>query len=160
MKKVFVMLSLGLLVAGTSFAQDAPVKERKARTERSGREGVRKENITPEQKAEKRAQMLTKKYNLTQAQQEKVRALYLQQAQERTAFKAQRDANAPGNQQQREAMKAKHEQWNAEFQKILTKEQYAQYQNDQKARASRFEGKGGHKGHKMKNRTQKAEQKS
>lgn len=136
MKKLMAMFSLSLLVAGTSFAQEGPKQERKSRTERSGKEGMKHQGSTPEQRAEKRTEMLVKKYNLSQAQQAKLKALHAKQENEMAALRSQRGtAGEKGN---RDGMKAKYSQWESELKGILTKEQFAQYEADKKERMGAY----------------------
>jgi Spy/CpxP family protein refolding chaperone len=160
MKKLFMLLSLGMLVAGATFAQEAPKNYRKPRTEQARNEGVQEEEKTPEQRAAKRSAMLTKKYNLNQAQQTRLQALYLRQANETSTLHAQRGGADVEKGQLREALKAKRAQWDAELQSILTKEQYAQYQADQKERASKTRERVGRKGQSGNGKEQKKEQRS
>jgi periplasmic protein CpxP/Spy len=146
MKKLVVMFSLGMLVAGSSFGQVAPKQDRKVRQERSGQEMTRREGKTPEERAAKRVEMLTKKYNLTQDQQARLQAVHLKHENEMAAMHAQRGTEV--SQQQKEAMRAKHAQWDSELQSIFTKEQYAQYQADKKAKGGEMKHKEGKKVHK------------
>ncbi|WP_210486140.1 hypothetical protein [Rufibacter aurantiacus] len=155
MKKIFVMLSLGLLVTGTTFAQEKTSQERKPKTERAGKDGVKKQTRTPEEKAAQKAQKLTEKYSLTQAQQTRLQALFLRQATETSALKAQSRAAEGAKPQEREAYKARKAQYEAELKSILTPEQYAQYQADRKEKASHQDGKSGKKAQHLKTKEQK-----
>ncbi|AKQ44919.1 hypothetical protein TH63_03625 [Rufibacter radiotolerans] len=150
MKKLVVMFSLGMLVAGSSFAQVAPKQDKKVRQERAGQEVARREAKTPEERAAKRVEMLTMKYNLTLEQQARLKEVHARHENEMAAMHAQRGTGAEVSQQQKDAMKAKHAQWDAELQNIFTKEQYAQYQADKKAKGGEMKHKAGKPGHKGK----------
>lgn len=134
MKKLILILSLGVLVAGSSMAQQAPRKEQKNRTEqRDGRNG--RERRSPEERAALRTEKMSKELGLSKSQAKKLHALNLKQAKEREEMRAQyKNANKRGKSQQREMqasreeMKASREKWNAELKEILTKKQYAKYQ--------------------------------
>lgn len=159
MKKLLAMIALGAMVTGSSFAQTTtPKKDRKPRTERAG-EG-KSQAKSPEERAAKRTEMLARKYNLTAAQQTKIKALHARQKNEMTAMRGQRGQGTERSQQQREAMKARHEQYNNELKAILTPQQYAQYEADRQTR-----GNGEHRGKKKgfsknKARGEKRQQKS
>ncbi|KAA3436798.1 hypothetical protein [Rufibacter hautae] len=155
MKKIVVMLSLGMLVTGTTFAQEVTKGDRKPKTERIGQDGGKKDTRTPEEKATQKAQKVTKKYNLTQAQQASLQALYLKQETETAAMKAQSRGAGDVKTKDREDFKAKRAQWDAELKSILTPEQYAQYQADRKAKASQKAGKTAKKGQHLKGKEQK-----
>ncbi|QHL86980.1 hypothetical protein GU926_05825 [Nibribacter ruber] len=133
MKKLILMLSMGVLVAGSSFAQDGPQKVRKERSEhhvrKDGQERVRK---SPEERAAKRTEMMAKKYDLNKSQQSKLQALFLKQSNEMAAQRSNRLEATQKDPAQRQARKAQHEQYNNELKKILSKKKYAQFEADRK----------------------------
>ncbi|WP_192820138.1 DUF4890 domain-containing protein [Rufibacter sp. LB8] len=143
MKKLAAMIALGVMVAGTSFAQTAPKKDRQHRTERAGQVKGDRQMKSPAERAAKRTEMLTKKYNLSADQQAKLQALYLRQQSERPMTRGQRGQGEQISQAQRQAMKAKHDQYNQELRSILTPQQYAQYEADRQTK-----GNGEHRGKK------------
>ncbi|GAA4301828.1 DUF4890 domain-containing protein [Nibribacter koreensis] len=157
MKKLILMLSMGVLFAGTSFAQDAPQKVRKERSEqrvrKDGQERVRK---SPEERAAKRTEMMAKKYDLNKSQQAKLQALFLKQSNEMAAQRSNRMEATQKDPAQRQARKAKHEQYNAEIKSILNKKQYAQFEADRKEMKEKKAAKKGQR----QGRGQKALQKS
>ena len=123
MKKLILMLSMGVLVAGSSFAQDAPQKIRKERSEnhvrKDGQERVRK---SPEERVAKRTEMMAKKYDLNKSQQAKLRSLFLKQSNEMAAQRSNRMEATQKDPAQSQARKARHEQYNAELKKIIGSE--------------------------------------
>jgi periplasmic protein CpxP/Spy len=143
MKKLIVMLTLGLLVTGSSFAQTAPQKDKKQRMEQRGKR-VQENRKTPEQMAAKRTEMLTKKLDLNKSQQKKLQALNLKQAQEMQAMRAQRGeaTNRESMRSERKASKARYE---AELKDILNKKQYAQYEAHREEMRARYEQKREHR---------------
>lgn len=141
MKKLIVMLSLGVLVAGSSVAQQAPQKERKNRTEQRDGRRDKKERKSPEERATRRTEKMSKELGLNNSQTKKLQALHLKQAKEKVEIRAQYKHASKHNQEQhrgkeasRGKMKASREKWDAELQDILTKKQYAQYQEQREER--------------------------
>ncbi|QCR24358.1 DUF4890 domain-containing protein [Pontibacter sp. SGAir0037] len=151
MKKIIVMLSLGVLVAGSSFAQTAPQKDKKARTEQrgpgKGQDG--KEKRTPEERAQLRTERMSERLELNASQKQKVQALHLKQAKEMQAMRADAKSKEDAG-KNREAMKARHVQYDAELKGILTPQQYAKYQADQAEMRARFEKRSQEKGQRFK----------
>jgi len=121
MKKSLLLLA-ALAFATTSFAQTTPAATTQLPTHRVHRMG-KGAHHTPEQRAEHRTAMLTKKLGLTAEQQPKVKQIMLAQAQEGQALKAKYPA-----QEQRQAlhqeMKAGHAKYQAQLQGVLTADQY------------------------------------
>ncbi|MFC6998719.1 DUF4890 domain-containing protein [Rufibacter roseus] len=159
MKKLVAMIALGAMVTGTTFAQTTPQKDRKPRTERAGQGKGDRQAKSPEERAAKRAEMMTKKYNLSASQQTKIKALHEKQGREMAALRGKRGQGQEISQQQREAMKARHEQYNNELKSILTPEQYAQYQADRQNKGN-GEHRGKKKGYSKRGGERKQEQKS
>ena len=153
MKKLLLMISMGVLFAGTSFAQDAPQKVRKERSEqrmrKDGQERVRK---SPEEKAARRAQLMAKKYDLNKSQQAKLQALFLKQSNEMAAQRSNRLEATQKDPAQRQARRAQQKQYNAELKRILTKKQYAQFEADRQERKAKHntEDKGQRRGGRQK----------
>ena len=143
------MLALGVMVAGSSFAQNAPQKERKARTERSADNGTRKDKFkekkSPEERAQLKTDRLSQKLDLNKSQTKKLLSLNLKQEKEMQTLRANRSKNSDRN-QLRSEMKDRHEQWNAALKDILSKKQFAQYEADQKEMRARWEEKKEHRG--------------
>jgi periplasmic protein CpxP/Spy len=146
MEKIIAMLSLGVLMAGTTYAQTtAPQKERKQRTEQRG-ERVQKNKKTPEEKAARHTEMLTKKLDLNKSQQRKLQALNLKRAQEMQAMHANRSeaSNRKAMRSERKESKARYE---ADLKDILNKKQYAQYEaHREEMKAKHAEKRDHHKG--------------
>ena len=122
MKKSLLLLA-AMAFATASFAQTTPAATTtQLPTHRVHRMG-KDEHKTPEQRAEHRTAMLTKKLSLTAEQQPKVKQIMLAQAQEGQALKAKYPAK-----EQRQAlhqeMKAGHAKYQAQLQGVLTADQY------------------------------------
>ncbi|RYY21271.1 MAG: hypothetical protein EOO36_01220 [Cytophagaceae bacterium] len=126
MKKSLLLLA-ALAVATASFAQ-APAPTTQLPTHRVQRMGGHQKGDhqakTPEQRADKHTALLTKKLDLTAAQQPKVRQILLAQAQQAQALKAQYPADSQ-RQARREAMKAGQANYQAQLQGVLNPDQYS-----------------------------------
>lgn len=133
------MLAMGALMAGTTYAQEAPKKERKHRAEQRG-ERMQRQKKSPEEMAAKRTEMLTKKYDLNKSQQKKLQALNLKHAQEKHALHANR-GEARDHRSARGEMQASKARYEAELKDILNKKQYAQYEADKAEKHARHEQK-------------------
>ena len=121
-------------MTGSSFAQTTTTQpDKKPRTERAGKGTQAK---SPEERAAKRTEMLAKKYHLSAAQQTQLTALHTKQQNEKTALRGQRGTKTEVTQQQREAMKARQDQYNQELKAILTPQQYAQYEADRQTKGN------------------------
>lgn len=161
MKKVIVMLTLGVLVAGSSFAQDAPQKENKSRTEQRKSRDFGRDKKSPEERAQLRTERLSQKLDLNSAQTRKLQALNLKQVNEMQAMRAKYKDADRRNPKQREEMKALHTKWEAELKDILTKKQYAQYEADRKEMRAHLEKRGEqHKGKEFRGREGRQSEKS
>ncbi|MEJ8803538.1 hypothetical protein [Pontibacter sp. H249] len=143
MKKIIAILSLGVLMAGTTYAQEAPKKERKLRTEQRG-ERMHKQRKSPEEMAAKRTEMLTKRYDLNKSQQKKLEALHLKRAQEKNVLHANR-GEARNKESMRSERKASRARYEAELKEILNKKQYAQYEADKAEMRAKHEQKREHR---------------
>ena len=139
MKKILAMLVMGMMMAGTTYAQNAPQKERKQRTEQRG-ERIQKHRKSPEEMAAKRTQKLTQKYDLNKSQQKKLQALNLKHAQEKHALHANR-GEARDHRSARGEMQASKARYEAELKDILNKKQYAQYEADKAEKRAKHEQK-------------------
>lgn len=144
MKKIAIMFSLGVLMAGTSFAQTqtSPQKNKKAHTEHRGakQDGVKKARKSPEEMAQMRTDKMSEQLGLNAFQKNQLQALNLKQAQEMQAMRGTKK-NAENRSQAREARKASHARWQAELKSILSAQQYAKYEANQAEKRSRFEGR-------------------
>jgi len=125
MKKSLLLLA-AMAFATASFAQTTPTTTTQLPTHRVHRMG-KGAHHTPEQRAQHRTAMLTKKLSLTADQQAKVQQIMLAQAQEGQALKAKYPA-----QEQRQAlhqeMKAGHAKYQAQLQGVLSTDQYGKLQ--------------------------------
>lgn len=149
MKKIFAMLTAGLLMAGVASAQQGPATERKPRHEnQEGRKGDR-ERRSPEQLASRQTAVLDKQLGLSNKQRRKVEEISLKRAQETEALRS-RFAEARQQQQGRgrkagmhQEMRAINERWEAELKDILSKKQYSQYEaSRQQMKSRRLAGEG------------------
>ena len=143
MKKIIAMLAMGMMMAGATYAQDAPKKERKHRTEQRG-ERMQKQRKSPEEMAAKRTEMLTKRYDLNKSQQRKLQALNLKHSQEKHALHANR-GEARNKESMGDARKASRARYEAELKDILNKKQYAQYEADKAEMRAKHEQKREHR---------------
>ncbi|WP_207434401.1 hypothetical protein [Sabulibacter ruber] len=143
MKKMIAMLSMGILIAGSSFAQTTlPQEGRKPRFEQRGeRSQGQKEKKTPEQFAADRTARLDKQLNLTEAQEKRINNLFLQQSREREQLRANRQPGEKRDGQNKGFKKEAHAKWEAELKQILTKEQYAKLEVNRQEKRTRFERK-------------------
>lgn len=127
-------------------AQQAPQKERKHRTEqRDGKD--RKGNRTPEERAARQTEKMSKELGLNKSQTRKLQALHLKQMQQREAMRAQYKEGDKRNKNQRQEMKTSREQWDAELKDILTKKQYAQYQEKREEMRAQHKERRNYDGH-------------
>ncbi|MBC3539356.1 DUF4890 domain-containing protein [Rufibacter sediminis] len=159
MKKLVAMMALGLAVAGTSYAQTTPQQGRNAenRVEQGRRDrgdfrrgDDKRAKVTPEQRATKRTEMLTKKLGLNKSQERKLQELNLKQAQQLESLKGQFAQGKGRNEQGREQMQRLRADWEKEFKSIVNKKQYAQYEADRKqmqANRANRKGKDGARDH-------------
>lgn len=141
------MLSLGLLVAGTASAQEAPKSDKKQGHEhRQGRHGAR-ERKNPEEMAARHTDMLDKQLDLSDKQERKVQEITLKRVQETEALRNQM-MEAKGQDRSRKSMahqemKAINDRWEAALKDILSKKQYSQFEaSRQEMKSRRLAGKG------------------
>jgi len=123
MKKSLLLLA-AMAFATASFAQTTPTPTTQLPTHRVQRMGKDK---TPEQRADHRTAMLTKKLSLTAAQQPQVHQILLAQAQEGQALKAQYPAQEQ-RQARHQAMRAGRAKYQAQLQGVLSADQYGKLQ--------------------------------
>ncbi|MCJ8164798.1 DUF4890 domain-containing protein [Pontibacter sp. E15-1] len=149
MKKTFAALVLGILVTGSTFAQQAPQQEKKARTEQHHGKH-RQSSLSPEEQASRRAAKMSQELGLNKSQTKKLQALHLKQIEQREAMRAEyKNTDTQNRAQRKQEMKAAQTQWQAELKDILTQKQYAQYQEKrEEMRESRRGDRPGRDGHK------------
>ncbi|AMR27325.1 hypothetical protein A0257_09605 [Hymenobacter psoromatis] len=135
MKKSLLLLA-AMAFATASFAQTIPAPT-PAQTAQTHRGKHAHQHKTPEQRADHRTAMLTKKLSLTATQQSKVHQIVLAQAQEGQALKAQYPAQAQ-RQARHQAMQAGRTKYQAQLHGVLSADQYGKLQ------AMRQEHKGEH----------------
>ena len=149
MKKYVAMIALSLAIAGTSQAQNAPQRnnssnnrygqEQRDKNDKSDyqRDDDRQANISPAQRATQRTEMLSQKLDLSSKQQKKLQALNLKQAQQMENLDRQY-ANSNGrNEQQNREMQRLRNNWEKEFKSIVSKKQYAQYEQERQQMQAR-----------------------
>ena len=118
------LLLLAAMAFGTaSFAQTTPAATATRLPTHRGHRMGKGEHKTPEQRAEQRTAMLTKKLSLTADQQVKVQQIMLAQAQEGQALKTKYPAKEQ-RQALRQEMQAGHAKYQAQLQGVLTADQY------------------------------------
>jgi len=141
MKKLFIAALL--FVGVVSFAQDI--------NQKSGRD--QRENLTPEQRNEKRLQKLTSELNLDKKQQEQVKQLLAEKSAKAEKFKAARkDNKTKPTDAEKEAFKKQmtdeKEATDAKMKSILNADQYTKWtalKKDHKGHKGRGDHKGDHK---------------
>lgn len=144
MKKILAMLFVSAMIAGSSFAQQAPQKARHKKAHTEKQDGKYKQSrLSPEERAARRTEKMTQELGLNKAQAKKLQALHLKQVAHRKEMHAlQKERHAENREQRKEEMKAAHQQWQADLKDILTEKQYTQYQ--QQHEEMRTQHKAGH----------------
>jgi hypothetical protein len=122
--KVSIILSMLILVLGLATAQ--------------AQKGQGK-NIDPAQKADKQTTMMTEKLSLSAEQAAQVKDINLKYAEKRKALKGEAKA---GQQKDKAAMQQLKTEQEAEINKVLNKEQQAQWEKIQSERKGQHKGKG------------------
>lgn len=134
MKKMLCLLAVAALSFASAQAQTTPPANG---GNYQGRGMGRGMDRTPEQRADMQTQRLTSQLTLTAEQQPKVRAIFLAQANEVDAARANR---TPGN-VDRDAMRQKLQEGRARYDEqlkaVLTPEQYTKYQAQREDRMER-----------------------
>lgn len=128
MKTVLALLAAFSLSTGFASAQTVPTRQHKAKTENRV-----KAHKTPEQRAAHSAKRMAKQLGLSAQQTEQVRQLQLSRYQ---AHQSQ-VAHAGKTKAQKQERKASKAQYQAKLQQILSKDQYAKFEQlraDQKAK--------------------------
>ncbi|MGV3502687.1 MAG: hypothetical protein ACO1O1_03215 [Adhaeribacter sp.] len=141
MKKIMLMLSFGLLVAGTASAQESPKTEKKGRFEHRQDHRGSRERKTPEQMASRHTEMLSKQLDLSNKQERKVQEITLKRAQQTEALRSRMMEAKGQDRSQRslahQEMKAINDRWEADLKDILSKKQYSQYEASREEMKSR-----------------------
>ncbi|PIQ22686.1 MAG: hypothetical protein COW65_01790 [Cytophagales bacterium CG18_big_fil_WC_8_21_14_2_50_42_9] len=145
MKKLVAMFALGLSIVGTSYAQNAPQRERsetqdsrygqehKERNDKDnfGRDDDRQNKLTAEQRAIQRTERLSQQLDLSSKQKKKLQELNLKQARQMESLASRNNSGQRNNNQRRE-MQQLRSSWEKEFKSIVSKKQYAKYEEDRK----------------------------
>lgn len=134
MKKLFTMLALGMFMTGGAYAQNATKSERKelkARTEvRKVHKQARAQKATPEERAARQAEILSKKLDLSNEQKNQLQALNMKRTQELKALNDKYDTSDARRDAQRAERKAIQEKWHTEMKNVLNEKQYAAFEAD------------------------------
>ncbi|TXK45701.1 hypothetical protein FVR03_12190 [Pontibacter qinzhouensis] len=146
MKKLVVMMMLGLAVAATSQAQNGSQRDNRTEQDHYDRGNSRdnqdrKPNVSPEQMATKRTEVLQQKLDLNKSQTKKLQALNLKHAQQVRALRGQFAKGGEKKPKQVEQMQRLRADWDKEFKKIASKKQYAQYELEKKQMQASRRGK-------------------
>lgn len=136
MKKLLILLASVALTTGVASAQTTNASSSSDVQRPQGPRGGDRQQRTPEQMADARAQQLTKQLNLNADQSAKIHQLTLEQAQEMQAKRAQ-------NQADRKAMGADRDRYEAQLKDILTADQYTKYTQERQERMSKTPKGGG-----------------
>jgi hypothetical protein len=160
MKKLVAMLALGLTLVGSAYAQDAPQREKREsqkgqygqeRKERKnkdafGRNAERRDKLTLEQRATKRTEKVSQQLDLNSKQKSKLQELNLKQAQQMEAIATQRTNANNVKGANRQEMQSLHANYEKELKSILTKKQYAKYEEDRKQLQAQRRNRSGKEG--------------
>lgn len=152
------MLAFGMLVTGSAFAQETTKKEKKQRVERTEVRKVRKQKADPEERANRQAEMLSKKLALSETQQNQLQELNKKKAQELQALNDKYDRSDARNEARRAERKAIQDRWQADLKSILSEKQYATYEADRKEKRENLR-KSGKERVKVQKRTREVQQK-
>lgn len=145
MKKLLILLAAGSISVAAS-AQTAPVQAAPGQHRPMHKEG-RQQNLTPEQRADRAAQKLTKSLNLSAAQTQQVRQLHLARIQERQARKNQPASMVAADKKARhQARKGQKVQYDAQLKQILSADQYAKYTQMRAEKMAKHQAKRQNKG--------------
>ncbi|HLO74803.1 MAG TPA: hypothetical protein VK164_12775 [Flavobacterium sp.] len=128
MKKL--ILAIALVISSLSFAQE-------------GRERERGEKLTPEQQSELQVKKMTLDLDLNEKQQKEIKAILLEQAQKREAkiaeFKGNKEKGEKPSADEKFEMKSKmldeQIEMKAKMKKILTPEQYKEWEENHEKRS-------------------------
>ncbi|OWP62345.1 hypothetical protein CDA63_14770 [Hymenobacter amundsenii] len=150
MKKFLFILAAFSFSAAAASAQTAPAKVAHGQHHKGEHKGDHA-NLTPEQRADRSAQHMSRKLSLSAAQTQQVRQLHLSRAQAMQAHKNQAGtAVAKADKKQHHvAMKAEKERYNAQLKQILSNDQYAKYtqlQAEKMAKRKTHQGQGRQEG--------------
>jgi protein CpxP len=138
MRKLVAIMALGMLVTGGAYAQGAPQKEKKQRTEYSANKGRKAQVINPEARAARQTEMLSRKLGLSAAQKNELQALNMRKVQEMQALNEKYDKSDLRNEAQRAERKAIQDRWHADMKTVLNEKQYAQYEADRKEKREKL----------------------
>ncbi|RSK46967.1 hypothetical protein [Hymenobacter rigui] len=121
MKKMLVLLFAATVLAGTAAAQTTATP-----LPRPDGMDQNRQNLTPEQRADRQAQNLTRQLSLSADQTPKVRAIALAQAQEMQTLR-DKYTTAGSRQGMGQDLKATQEKYDAQLKAVLTTDQYTKY---------------------------------
>lgn len=127
-----VVLGMTLIAGFAVNAQEADHTKKESNSTELRREHPPKEKLTPEQKAEKKAQKLSESLGLSAAQTEKIRIIELGIIQKN---KAVRDNTSYSEEQKKSILKENRKAKMNMFAEVLTPEQMEKYKADLKAKA-------------------------
>ena len=119
MKRFFLIMTLALLTGGIVFAQNP-------------RRGNGNEKMDPKERAERMTERIVKEYSLNDAQKQQLleaSKAYMEKMGDMPMQRGDKDADKSKADARREEMKTAREAYDAQIQKILTKEQYADYKS-------------------------------
>jgi len=150
MKKYLAMIAFGLMITGTSQAQNASPRNNSSNNRYSQEQGERKDNYqpgdsglnqnSPEQQANQRTEMLSHQLGLSSKQKKQVQALNLKYARQMESSDKQYSKNKDYDKKQQQAASRIQASWDKEFKRILTQKQYAKYASDIKEKQPSYGG--------------------
>ncbi|PIQ22165.1 MAG: hypothetical protein COW65_04720 [Cytophagales bacterium CG18_big_fil_WC_8_21_14_2_50_42_9] len=152
MKKYLAMIAFGLMITGTSQAQNASPRNNSSNNRYSQEQSERKDKDnyqpgdsglnqnSPEQQANQRTEMLSHQLGLSSKQKKQVQALNLKYARQMESAEKQYSKNKDYDKKQQQAVSRIQASWNKEFKSILTHKQYAKYASDIKEKQPSYGG--------------------
>ncbi|GAB3838727.1 Spy/CpxP family protein refolding chaperone [Hymenobacter jeollabukensis] len=135
MKKMLFLLTVATLSFASAQAQTTPPAN--GGYQGQGR-GMGREQRTPEQRADMQTQRLTNQLSLTADQQPKVRAIFLAQANEVDAARAQMTPGSMDRDAMRQKMQEGRARYDEQLKAVLTPEQFTKYQTQREDRMERM----------------------
>ncbi|GAB2953810.1 hypothetical protein GCM10027048_18830 [Hymenobacter coalescens] len=134
------LLTAAVLSFATAQAQTAPATTSTPAGYQGRGPGMgRGEQRTPEQRADMQTQRLSKQLTLSAEQQTRVRAIFLAQANELDAARAQKPAAGMDRETMRQKMQEGRARYDEQLKGVLTAEQFAKYTQQREDRMERVE---------------------
>ncbi|OON68902.1 hypothetical protein [Hymenobacter sp. CRA2] len=137
MKKMLLLLTAAALSFTATQAQTIPAADNGGFQGRGMGYGQGRQQRTPEQRADMQTQRLTNQLALSADQQTKVRAIYLAQANEFDAARAQMTPGSMDRDAMRQKMQEGRTRYDEQLKAVLTPEQFTKYTAQREDRMER-----------------------